>query len=697
MPAPAQLSRHDTALAAALVALVALICVLGGLSGDLVHPATGTVRTAAAVLATLVGCAVVAWRQVVPLAVLAAVMMLSELTMILDSAGSAAAGFASTAYAVIGLPWLLTLYTAAVVYRATVSAPVTTVVGALSAVSLVVHEGASGETAWLTAFVAAVLLVVWLLGRAGRRHQRRHREMAQRMAGLSHEQARVRAAERARLARELHDVAAHHLSSIVVTVGAAERLVVAEPARALEAARFAAETGLRTQEALRQMVQAMAVEPGADARPVSAHASLHAIDTLVEQFSRVGLPVRMRVHGYPVAMHPDVALATYRVVQEGLTNALRHAAATLVAVDIEHAEGQVRLTVADDGPGTAAGDGPPAPRAGYGLTGMRERVHAVGGDVDAGPGPHGGWRLTARMPEVPPGWAGAPSSFPVRRSWVDPVARRRREWIGDGVLAALLSIVALMSWVGAPPVLLLALAHTAALAWRRRAPWAVLTAVVLAHATWLWVGPEESGASNVMALLVALWTVGTRCRPVSLSHLSVLPAAAVLGVSLERFFVVGAGGPGVVYEAMAMMYLSLSLLWGAGVGWGLLRDPTGGFAGAQARADQALAEALTAEREHVAGALRERVQCHVTRLVSAAEQTLELSSRPTTEPSAQALQAALSDVRSEGRKALAAMRSLLGLLRTDDNVEADDATLAPPRRMAEQFTGKESAPSLPAS
>jgi len=121
--------------------------------------------------------------------------------------------------------------------------------------------------------------------------------------------------------------------------------------------------------------------------------SLEYVDKLVEQAREAGLPVELRVEGKPVELSAGVDLTAYRVVQEGLTNAVKHAGAKHAEVLVRYDDGHVEVTVLDDGAGDGGG-----PKGGHGLVGMRERVAVYGGEIEAGPRPQGGFALRARLP-----------------------------------------------------------------------------------------------------------------------------------------------------------------------------------------------------------------------------------------------------------------------------------------------------------
>jgi signal transduction histidine kinase len=244
-------------------------------------------------------------------------------------------------------------------------------------------------------------VVVWLLGafvlgevsRSRREYIAHLEQRAIDAERTSEEQARRRAGEeRLRIARELHDILAHSISVINVQAGVAVHLLDKQPdqtRKALIAINDASKEAMRdlraTLDVLRQSDNTATRGPAP---------GLDRLGELVESARATGLDVRLTTSGEPVRLPPAADLAAYRIVQESLTNVTRHAGATHVAVSIDHAPGEVRIAVEDDGSRVAAG----APfRPGNGIAGMRERATAAGGDLHAGPRSGGGFRVHARL------------------------------------------------------------------------------------------------------------------------------------------------------------------------------------------------------------------------------------------------------------------------------------------------------------
>ena len=204
--------------------------------------------------------------------------------------------------------------------------------------------------------------------------------------------------ERLRITRELHDVIGHAMSVMVVQAGAAGRLLdTADPDRARVAVGEIENTGRRAMTEMRSLLGVLR-DGGTDGEgfPRAPAPTLDDLRSLVPRVGQAGLPTTMAVHGAPLLVAPGVALAAYRVVQEALTNCLKHSGATHASVDLTYRPNEVEIMVTDDGTGLP--DGTVEPAAGHGLAGMRERVAAYGGDLTIGDRPEGGFRVRATFP-----------------------------------------------------------------------------------------------------------------------------------------------------------------------------------------------------------------------------------------------------------------------------------------------------------
>jgi len=238
---------------------------------------------------------------------------------------------------------------------------------------------------------AILFVVAYALGTSARARQARIEMLEERARRLAEEQDAAAARERARIAREMHDILAHSMSLVVVQAEAGPVAVHNEPDKAVEVfdtisatAREALAQLRRTLNVLRSDEQGRQPQPGLDGLP-----------PLVAGVRRAGLAVSMEEHGERQPVPADLAATAYRIVQESLTNTVKHAAARNVSVRLEWLDRTLNLEVRDDGRGPVGSRGP----GGRGLVGMRERVSAAGGELTSGPGPDGvGFLVAARLP-----------------------------------------------------------------------------------------------------------------------------------------------------------------------------------------------------------------------------------------------------------------------------------------------------------
>jgi signal transduction histidine kinase len=242
-------------------------------------------------------------------------------------------------------------------------------------------------------------LIAWVLGDSMRYRRAYYANLEDRAARLEAErdaQAQIAAAaERARIARELHDVVAHNVSVMVVQADGASYTLDTDPGRAREALGAIASTGRQALAEMRRLLGVLrrdedATDPGRAPLP-----GIGQLGELLEQTRAAGLPVTLTVEGVPQPLPDGAALAAYRIVQESLTNTRKHGGPLPTAqVMLRYLEDALVLRITDDGPGPAAS----ADGGGHGLTGMRERVAIYGGWVQAGPRAGGGFQVTARLP-----------------------------------------------------------------------------------------------------------------------------------------------------------------------------------------------------------------------------------------------------------------------------------------------------------
>lgn len=241
----------------------------------------------------------------------------------------------------------------------------------------------------------------WAVGWAARNRRLLLRELEARAQRAEetreHEARRAVAAERSRIARELHDVVAHAVSVMVVQAGAARRQLDRDPDGAREAVMAVESTGRTALDELRRLLGVLRAGVPSDADGLAPQPTLGSLGALVDRMRATGLDVSLDVQGSFEYLPAGVDVSAYRVVQEALTNVLRHAGdGPRVEVAVHQVDGEVVVEVVDDGRGAASD--PRDRGAGQGLVGMRERVALFGGDLQAGPRAGGGYRVRARFP-----------------------------------------------------------------------------------------------------------------------------------------------------------------------------------------------------------------------------------------------------------------------------------------------------------
>jgi signal transduction histidine kinase len=249
-----------------------------------------------------------------------------------------------------------------------------------------------------TLWVALIVSAPWLTGRFVRRARERARLLENRNIRLEteYESATARAAadERIRIARELHDVIAHALSLIVVQARGGRRMVKRErPADALDAFDTVEQAAQQALDEMRRLLGMLRQNDGE--LVLTPPPSLARLPDLITQAAGAGLCADLVVQGEPRLLPPGIEVSAYRIVQEGLTNALRHSGASRAKVVVTYAADRIELQVLDEGAGRA---GTTTAGPGHGLIGMRERVAIYGGDLQAGSRPEGGYALRARLP-----------------------------------------------------------------------------------------------------------------------------------------------------------------------------------------------------------------------------------------------------------------------------------------------------------
>jgi signal transduction histidine kinase len=249
-----------------------------------------------------------------------------------------------------------------------------------------------GVTADNVIFFALLLGAPWVAGRAVRQRRLNDRELEQ-------EKTRAAAAiveERARIARELHDVVAHSISVMVLQARGGRRVLESDPVDARDAFGVIEWIGQQALDEMRRLVGML--RGGDESLPLAPQPSLKELGTLVEQVRAAGLPVQLAIEGEPRDLPPGVDLSAFRIVQEALTNALRHAGPAQARVVLRYRAADLELEIADNGAGSSDTTGS---SSGYGLVGMRERVSVYGGELQAGTQPGGGYALRVRLPLGP--------------------------------------------------------------------------------------------------------------------------------------------------------------------------------------------------------------------------------------------------------------------------------------------------------
>jgi signal transduction histidine kinase len=248
-------------------------------------------------------------------------------------------------------------------------------------------------------WTAALLGVPWAAGKLVRERQQRA-VMAEDRAVIAEREREERAKlavadERARIARELHDVVAHNVSVMVVQAGAGRRMLDLDPARSRDAFESIEDTGRQALVEMRRLLGVLRKDD--EQLALAPQPSLEHVGSLLEQVRDAGMPVTLRIEGDPRPLPQGVDLSAYRIIQEALTNALKHAGPASGEVVLRYGDGDLEIEISDDGRGGAASQ-PALVGGGNGLVGMRERVALHGGDLHAGARSSGGYSLSARLP-----------------------------------------------------------------------------------------------------------------------------------------------------------------------------------------------------------------------------------------------------------------------------------------------------------
>jgi signal transduction histidine kinase len=301
---------------------------------------------------------------------------------------NSAAGFERSAAGFVAL--LICLFTVSQRFEPKVSVPVASLIAA-GTIYVVWTSGLLG-----IGFGLAAVIANWVIGHDLHTRHRLIEALEDRARSLERarqeEGLRAIADERARIARELHDLVAHSVGVMVVQAAAGRRVAATSPAEGLESLASIERVGREAMVELRRLLSVLRSE-GTDGR--APQPGLEQLEDLIQGFRAAGLRVDSRVAGRPSGVPPGVDLSLYRIVQEALTNCLKHAPGSSVRLDLRSEAGLLVLEVVDDGAGRPAIQ---SPGSGHGLLGMRERAAMLGGELTAGPQPGGGWRVAARLP-----------------------------------------------------------------------------------------------------------------------------------------------------------------------------------------------------------------------------------------------------------------------------------------------------------
>jgi signal transduction histidine kinase len=255
-----------------------------------------------------------------------------------------------------------------------------------------------GHTVDQLVFIPVDFAVAWVAGLAVRARAEQV-EVAESHATQAEQErdvaARVAVAEeRARIARELHDIVAHAVSVMVLQVGAVRHQLPDEMAEDRDALKSVEQAGRGALAEMRRLLSVMRRD--GDGVELAPQPGLDGLDSLVKEIGRAGLPVELHLEGERFPLPPGIDLSAYRIVQEGLTNALKHARAGHAEVTVRYAPDEVQIEVRDNGTGTT-----PSDSFGHGLIGIRERVRLYGGEMTAGTTSGGGFTLSTRLPLNP--------------------------------------------------------------------------------------------------------------------------------------------------------------------------------------------------------------------------------------------------------------------------------------------------------
>ena len=283
-----------------------------------------------------------------------------------------------------GIAWLCSIYALTVWTSTRLFVVGTTVFALPTVVAVAIGDGPRGGVSFTVVTLVVMLLVRRVVG-----DRERRAEIAERERDLVVREAVVE--ERARIARELHDVIAHHVSMIVLQAGAERRVLDGANTSTHEVLETVERTGRSALTEMRRLLGMLRADTN---EPLTPQPRLTDLSVLVSQLRAAGLPVDLRVEGDPRELPVGIELSAYRIVQEALTNALKHAGNARASVNVRYGSDSLELEIADDGAETST----PVTSGGHGLVGIRERVALYGGRLDAGRRPGGGFAVRVLLP-----------------------------------------------------------------------------------------------------------------------------------------------------------------------------------------------------------------------------------------------------------------------------------------------------------
>ena len=467
------------------------------------------------------------------------------------------------------------------------------------------------------------------------------------------------------MARELHDVIAHSVSVMVVQASAAQRVARRDIEAARQALRVVESSGREALVELRRIVGVL--RRGGDELAGSAAPGLSQLAALVDRSRCAGLPVQLRVEGQRVALSPGLDLVAYRVVQEALTNALKHAGPARTQVNVSFGARELELEVSNNGDGPAPernGDG-----SHQGLVGMSERVKLFAGELRAGPRPGGGFEVRARIPfertmasapRAPRQGEHRPVVVPVsdrlRWPWLDPVLA--------GVLLAVLEVAVLTASDRRGPLalnMIVVAGMPLAAVWRRRSP--VLFVVAIVVLSWVMnngLTPLNNSALPKAYLFVVPWytLAAWTDRRTAVSGLALLFGFALFTQLFLR--------PSPIADLAGVLFV-IGAAWAAGRAIRARRQLTAKLkrtsARLQAEREDRARLAVAGERSRIARELHAVIARSVAAMVVQTEAAGSLLARDAVQ--ADAVMGAIEDT---GRQTLTEMRRILGVLRHGNDV-----------------------------